>query len=317
MPTVKEMATTYNCPNFVGELFAATPEDTPLLSAIGGLTGGVPVKSVMFTWQTEDLRAAEDRQRVEGADAPQPDTATRTQGHNVVEIHQEAVSVSYTKQAATGQVSPTTSTIAVLDAQPVQDELAFQLANAFKAKARDVERSFITGTYHMPSNNATARKTRGLLEAITTNVADATSSPLSEDLVLGLMQKVWESGGITESETRTVIVNAKQKRALTKIFIKDAGYKEAARNVGGVNLQTFETDFGRCNIMLNRNMPADQLIVASLDHLSPAFLEIPGKGHFFAEPLAKTGAKESWQLYGEIGLVYGNEKCHGKLTNLN
>jgi hypothetical protein len=37
------------------------------------------------------------------------------------------------------------------------------------------------------------------------------------------------------------------------------------------------------------------------------FLEVPGKGHFFAEPLAKTGAKDRVQLYGEVGLQYGNE----------
>jgi hypothetical protein len=32
--------TTFNLPNFVGELFELTPADTPFLSAIGGLTGG-------------------------------------------------------------------------------------------------------------------------------------------------------------------------------------------------------------------------------------------------------------------------------------
>ena len=66
--------------------------------------------------------------------------------------------------------------------------------------------------------------------------------------------------------------------------------------------------------MLDRFVPADTLIVASLEDLSPVFLDIPGKGHFFAEPLAKTGASDKVQIYGEIGLNYGNEKKHGKLT---
>jgi hypothetical protein len=109
-------------------------------------------------------------------------------------------------------------------------------------------------------------------------------------------------------------VNAALKRALTKIFVKDAGYEESSRNVGGVNLQTFETDFGRANIMLNRYMPVDQLAVVSLEELAPAFLEVPGKGHFFAEALAKTGASDKVQIYGEIGLKYGNERKHGKLV---
>ena len=60
----------------------------------------------------------------------------------------------------------------------------------------------------------------------------------------------------------------------------------------------------------------DTIIVASLEDCAPAFLEIPGKGHFFAEPLAKTGASEKVQVYGEIGLRYGNEKKHGKLVDV-
>ena len=40
----------------------------------------------------------------------------------------------------------------------------------------------------------------------------------------------------------------------------------------------------------------------------------PGKGNFFLEPLAKTGAAEKYQLFGQIGLDYGFEKLHGKLV---
>ncbi|MDE5641570.1 MAG: DUF5309 domain-containing protein, partial [Bifidobacterium castoris] len=159
-------------------------------------------------------------------------------------------------------------------------------------------------------------KTRGLFEAIPTNTHTTThpAKTLTEDDVLDLMQLAWDNGGIRESETRTIVVNSDLKRALTRIFIKDAGYKEETRNVGGVNLQTIETDFGRCNIMLDAMMPKDKLLVLSLEQLAPRFLEIPGKGHFFVEPLAKTGAADKVQIYGEIGLEYGAEKAHAALT---
>jgi len=52
--------TTFNSPNYVGELFNVSPVDTPFLSAIGGLTGGQSVNSVMFTWETTDLRTADN-----------------------------------------------------------------------------------------------------------------------------------------------------------------------------------------------------------------------------------------------------------------
>lgn len=312
MAGITGLGTTFNLPNYVGELFGVSPEDTPFLSAIGGLTGGVSETATQFTWSSYDLRDAdESRQRVEGADAPTAEGRARANGSNVLEIHQEQVAVSYTKQGAKGLVASTN----VLGSQAVQDELTWQLTQEFKQIARDVEKSFIVGEYASPANNSSARKTRGILEAITTNV-EAAGGPLDEDLVLDLMQKVWENGGIQEGETRTVIVGAAVKRALTKIFIKDAGYKEETRNVGGVNLQTFETDFGRCNIMLDRYMPADTLAVVSLEECAPHFMEIPGKGHFFAEPLAKTGASDKVQVYGEIGLGYGNERKHGKITGI-
>lgn len=318
MAGITGLGTTYNLPNYVGELFAASPEDTPLLSAIGGLTGGESVGSTLFEWQGYDLRDAEDnRQRLEGADAPNGEQRVRYNASNVLEIHQEAVAVSYTKQGATKQrATAGMPNVTVGNTVIPADELAWQLEQQFKQIARDVEKTFITGQYAKPADNTAPRKTRGLLQAIATNVGTS-EDVLTEDAVLDLMQDVWTNGGIQEGETRTLIVNAALKRQLTKIFIKDAGYKEETRNVGGVNLQTFETDFGRCNIMLNRYMPATDLVVASLEDLRPAFLEIPGKGHFFAEPLAKTGASDKVQIYGEIGLQYGNERKHGKLSIVN
>lgn len=318
MPGITGMGTTYNLPNFVGELFGFAKEDTPLLSAIGGLTGGESTKSTLFTWQSADLRDADaTRQRIEGADAPNPEERVRVGGRNCTEIHQESVAISYSKQGATMQVATDGQKAVQLGQQPVQDELAWQLRATLKQMARDTEKSFIVGQYQFPADNSQPRKTGGLLEAIKTNVVtNAAPAAITSTMVLDLMQKVWESGGIQEGETRTLIVNATLKRSLTKLFITDAKYQEQTRNVGGVHLQVIETDFGKCNIMLDRWMPADTLVVCSLEQLSPAFLEVPGKGHFFAEPLARTGSADKYQVYGELGLKWGNEITHGKITNL-
>ncbi|WP_435298532.1 SU10 major capsid protein [Timonella sp. A28] len=317
MAGITGLGTTYNLPNFVGELFAASPEDTPFLSSIGGLTGGESVGSTSFEWQGYDLRDADDtRQRLEGADAGAGDSRVRYNDSNVLEIHQEATAVSYTKQGATQQRGAGSTSVQIGSTVIPADELAWQVDQQIKQIARDVEKTFITGVYARPNDNTAPRKTRGLLAAVTTNVATTTetAATLTEGTVIDLMQDIWESGGIQEGETRTIIVNAALKRALTRIFIKDAKYAEATRNVGGVNLQTIETDFGKVNIMLNRYMPVTKLAVVSLEECKPAFLEIPGKGHFFAEPLAKTGASDKVQIYGEIGLNYGNQLKHGVLT---
>ena len=321
MTGITGMGTTFDLPNYVGELFAVSPEDTPFLSAIGGLTGGRPANATHFTWSGYDLRdASSTRQRVEGAAAPDAEARVRFSSMNVVEIHQESIDTSYTKQAATGQfgnIGSNQPNVAGLSGEnAVTDEHGWQISQALKQIARDVEMSFIRGEYADPSTNDDPRRTRGLLEAIESHAVDADGEPLTDGLLLDLMQDVWESGGIAETETATLMVGARQKRNLTRLFITDRGYQEQTRDVGGVNLQTIETDFGRLNIMLNRWMPSDAVAVVSLEQCAPRMLPVPGKGFLFQEDLAKVGASDRTQIYGEIGLEYGNELTHGKITGL-
>lgn len=313
MAGITALGTTYNLPNYTGILHQLTPSDTPFFSAIGGLTGGGQTNSIEFEWQTYDLRAAGQNTKLEGAEAPSESERVRASVNNIVQIHHETVGVSYTKLAATQAKAGINNA----ERNIILNELDWQVEQMLKQMVRDVEFSFIQGTHLKPADNTTARRTRGILQAIATNViANAPAAALTEDMVLDLLQMAWDNGGIQESETATLLTNSTQKRNLTKIFVTDKNYQEQTRNVGGVNVQTIETDFGRLNIMLDRHMPADQLAVVSLEQCMPVYEEIPGKGHFFAEPLARTGAKDRTQLYGEVGLKYGNERTHGKITGL-
>ncbi len=312
---------TFNLPQFTGRLFSLTPSDTPFLSSIGGLQGGGDmIQNKIFEWQAYDLREPENPGNLEGQDAPGGRLRTRTNVTNVAQIFHDTVDVSYTRQAAIGQRD---GVIGAGD-PVVNDERRWQLDRVMEQLARDVEFCFIRGTFANPADNATPRKTRGILEAITTNVTvksvDGTTglpnTVLTENDVLNLMQDVWESGGMQSSESATLMCSGTVKRQLSTIFITNKGYAEETRTVGGVNVQTIETDFGRLNVMLNRYMPADQLAVISLEVCEPRILFIPGKGFMFEEPLAKTGASEKVQVYGEIGLAYGAEIQHGKITNI-
>lgn len=322
MPGIAAIANTYNSPNYVGELFALTPADTPFLSSIGGLTGGKRANGVVHTWSVYDLRPPDaNRQRVEGGDAPAAETRVRGQDRNVLEIHQETVGVSYTRQASqqmfagTGSTNPNAASIGGTNA--VTNEMDWQTRQALVQIGCDVELGFIVGKFQEPTDNSTVRKTRGILEATKTNViTNATAKPLTEAMILDLLQKVWENGGIQVSETATLMCAAWQKRMLTAEFVTKKNYQEQSRNVGGVAVSTIETDFGRLNIMLNRYMPADTVQVVSLDQCAPVLLETPGKGFLFSEPLARTGSTDKAQIYGEISLEYGPEIAHGKVTGL-
>ncbi|HEY9411130.1 MAG TPA: DUF5309 family protein [Jiangellaceae bacterium] len=395
MAGITALGTTYNLPNYTGILFQLTPADTPFFSAIGGLTGGGQSTDTEFEWEAFDLRSAGQNVALEGQDAPTDQNRVRAQIKNVTQIHQETVGVSYTKQAAVGRKAG----LANEATNPIRSELDWQTEQMLKQMVRDVEWSFINGTYQLPVDNSTPRKTRGLLAAIATNVADvaagvadksgsaattdiitlvahglnigdsvvfktlgttvgvtvgtryyvsptnftsgqfsvtttrgsttvvdittagtvtwAAYAPLTKAMVDDLLQTVYDNGGITESATATLLCGSAQRRKVTAAYTA-AGYvtKELAGNVGGVTVDRINTDFGTLNIMLDRHMPQDTLAVVSLEMCRPVFLEIPSKGHFFQEPLAKTGAKDRNMIYGEVGLEYGNERAHGKLVNL-
>lgn len=394
MAGITALGTNYNLPNYTGILHALTPADVPLFSAIGGLTGGGQTTSTEFEWQTYDLRDASQPAVVEGADAPTLTGRVRANVTNVAQIHQSAVGVAYSKAAAYGQKSGTNN-----EAQnPVRSELDWQVEQELKAMIRDINYSFWNGTYQKPSDNNTARKTRGLLAAITTNAHTAdetlvgdgssvweaddeviteashglavgdrvrisissgatgatagyfwvktvpssstftvsttkggTTQAISADGVVNvykcaaltiakfntLLQAIYDGGGLTEQETATIGVNSGLKVALSALYAGSYGkFVESSRNVGGVNLTTLVTDFGTLNIMLDRMVPQGTLTVVSLEQLRPVYLEIPTKGHFFAEALAKTGATDRTQIYGEVGLEYGSQLAHGKLEGL-
>lgn len=317
MSGIAERGTTYDLPNYVGELFGLSPSTTRFLSAIGGLTGGEDAGGTTeISWQSYDLRTPSAmRQRKEGQDAPEAAERVRANHSNLLEIHQEAVDLSYTKLSAVNLLGT-----AAAGVNPVRDELTWQIQQQIKQVALDCNESLINGTYHKPNDNNTARRTRGLLEAISTNAisaagVDTTDAAEVREHVLDLVQEAWDNGGMNEDETRALLTNSSIKRLLSWAFIEKGGYTQTDRNIGGVNVTAIETDFGTLNIMLERQMPVDTLAAVSLEVCAPVLLETPDKGHFFVEPLAKTGASERAQLYCEIGLKYGSEIQHAKSTD--
>lgn len=316
MATVSGQGTTFNLPNYTGELFSVAPSDTPFLSAIGGLGAGKSTTSVEFEWQTEDLETTSaNNAKVEGAAAPTASEVSRSNVTNVVEIHQEAIEVSYTKQAATGLHNGINNEAS----NPVRDELSHQTMLKLKKIAVDVEKSFLSGVYAKPGTNATPRTTRGVVTAITTNVFANAGTPraLTKAIVDNALRDMFTNGAPLDENT-VFMVGAAQKVNLSNVY--NAGNLNVAtssRNIGGVAIDTLITDFGTFGIMTNRWYPTGQIGIVNLGVCAPVFLNVPGKGHLFVEPLAKTGASEKYQIYGEIGLEYGPEVYHGAIKDLS
>ncbi|MCB2186488.1 MAG: DUF5309 domain-containing protein [Deltaproteobacteria bacterium] len=309
--SIEGTATVWNCLNYVGELYKVYADHTPFLSMIGGLSGGGRTvgawEFALSQYWAPDTAAQPAISETAAAGGAAATTYTRAQEYNVCQIFQRGVEVTYPKLSNWGGLSG----LSVQgEAQPVANELDFQVMANLEQIALDVEYTFLNGAYQNTASAATAFQTRGIIEACTTNAVDASGAALSKTLVDQLLRTMATSG--SRFRSAVVFVNAFQKQKFSDIY----GYAPADRNVGGVNIKQVETDFAMLGVIWTPQMPAGSLLVADVAYCAPVFLPVPGKGLLFYEPLSKTGASEKGQVYGQVGLDYANQKFHGVITNL-
>lgn len=312
MPNVTGMGTVWNLPNYAGELFTADTTNTPILSAIGGLTGGLQTENFEFATDSQySFPAAKQPEISETASltAPAAQEIARTQNTNVTQIFHETLSISYAKMSNAGRMSGLNTAGQKNNAPSEKD---FQIACTLEKIARDIEYTIINGTYQKSTSSEVANKTRGLLELCSTiNTITGESTPiLTKEMMDALFKKMYDNGAIFKN--LVLYTNSTQKQIITSLYT----IAPQSRNVGGSNIQQIETDFGNIGIQLNRFMPQDKVLAAELSVMAPVFQPTPEKGNFFYEPLAKKGAAEEGQIFGQFGLDHGPGFMHGSITGL-
>ena len=287
---------------------------TPFMSMISGKTKYT--NSVEFIlgqeYQSEDgdIPAISETASLT---APDPSYITRSQNTNVTQIFQDAVAISYAKMSNMGTLSG--ANIAGQQANPM-DELDFQVGNKMRKLARSIEKTFIQGKYNKATTDATINKTRGMDEAIKTNVIAASNAPLDIWLVNDLVQKIRDNGGDISNLVLwldTVTLNQLNGSAV------ESGVEmgQAYSNEYGIQVRDLLLPIGRIRTALGEFIPSGTAYAFNFDAISPVEQPVPGKGNFFLEPLAKEGAGDKYQIFGQIGLDYGNELLHGKITGLS
>lgn len=195
------------------------------------------------------------------------------------------------------------------------NELDFQVAAKMQKISRDIEFTFIQGAYQKASDDDTANKTRGMVEAITTNSIAMASKPLGLWNVADGLKKIYEANAPTTDlvlwcdATTMFQINADAvQNGLTVI--------PAAREINGIRLSKLTTPMGDVYLYLGECLPKGTALLLNLDVLAPVYQPVPRKGNFFLEPLAKAGAGEKYQLFGQIGLDHGPEWYHCKFTGV-
>ena len=298
--------------NYLGQLYLIGANQTPFLNMIGGLTGGGLVSN-SFNFpiaQPWALRAADQSTAVKSEATSISDTTaityTRGQDYNTCQIMKYPYEVSFAKQSTFGEISGLS--IANGD-QPVRDELAFQKAAALKQAAIDTEYSFLRGSYVAQNLASTVAKTRGIIEAVTTNTVAGGSAALTKAMIQAVLLEMATNGA--EFENMVLFCGGFQKQALSNLY----GYAPESRNVGGVNVNQIETDFCMLGVQYAPQMPAGTVLIADMAKVRPVFC--PYEGAIISDiETPVTTAKKGGFWYMQIGLDYGPEEMHGTITGL-
>ena len=308
-------ATSFGVLNYSGMLFNKGNVRTPLSSIIG--SKAKTTNHVEFVTGQEYTAGGDGSQpgisETASLTAPEASVVTREQKTNVTQIFMESVGISYAKQSNMGTLSGIN--IENQQANPM-GELDFQVAAKIQKVNRDIEYTFINGEFHKATKDSEANKTRGLVPAITSNVTAMGNKPLGLWDIADMVKKIYGANAPTDglclwcNAVTLFQINADAvQNGLTVV--------PAAREINGISLSSVITPLGVVYLYLGECLPAGTALLLNLDVIAPVYQPVPGKGNFFLEQLAKTGAGEKYQLFGQIGLDHGPEWYHGKFTGIS
>ena len=308
-------ATSFGVLNYSGMLFNKGNVRTPLSSIIG--SKAKTTNHVEFVTGQEYTAGGDGSQpaisETASLTAPDASVVTREQKTNVTQIFMESVGISYAKQSNMGTLSGIN--IENQQANPM-NELDFQVAAKIQKVNRDIEYTFINGEYNKATKDSEVNKTRGLIPAITSNVTAMGNKPLGLWDIADMMKKIYGANAPTDGlclwcdATTLFQINADAvQNGLTVV--------PASREINGIALSSVITPLGVVYLYLGECLPAGTALLLNLDVIAPVYQPVPGKGNFFLEQLAKTGAGEKYQLFGQIGLDHGPEWYHGKFTGIS
>jgi hypothetical protein len=312
MANVNAATNSWNCPNYAGEIFLVGEDRTPFINMMGGMAGAAVADAMEFPiGQPWSLDQGAQPAITESASltAPAPKTFVRGQRKNVCQIFHEQVSISYLADSQNRQLQGLNI---AGQTNPIGSEKDFQIMATLKQIALDLEYTFLNGSYNLAAAANQANQTRGIIEAITTNTIDAAAAVISTALIKQIVKMMADNNA---SLNRPVLLcNSTNKQRITDLY--DGKFTTDDRNYGGMAIDTILTDFCVLGVAWAPYVPADTIVIAEMSQVQPVFLPVPGKGVLFYEMLAKTGAAESGQIYGQIGLNHGLEENHATITDL-
>ena len=287
--------------DLTSEIALVSPTDTPLTTLLYSMGKTVEATDITVSWREKELHKPSlvtENLMLEGAEAPDSVHSTRKMLSNICQIMSKATSVSGTLNA--------------LNPHGIGNEFASEIADRLLELKRDMEYFFISGTKATESG-VTPRQMNGLMNLVGHSIDLTSNTELTEDVLIDAMQKMWECG--VSSENIYAFCGATVKRKINKL-LSDNGATRISAQLGqkhplGIMVDKLVSDFGDFNLVLNRHMPKNAILIVDLNEVEIATL----RPVFFQE-LAKTGDYTKGQIITENTIKLLNSKAGVKIINI-
>jgi hypothetical protein len=310
--------------NVSGQLYTKTDETTRFLDAIymRGKNGGrVQTRSIEFVLSSGyDMNdpTQPNISEVQSMTAPTPETTERTQEYNVTPQYHRSVRVSYLKQSNVAMLSGVNN---AGQANNVPNELDFQIGRRVAQIRMDLNHTLINGVYQYTKGSTTvASRSRGLLAAIQSNRFNNGGNAITKNLINDAVKNSIANGA--DPTGFEIWVNPSMLDVITDLYALIPGTNQpATRTEGGIAYNQILTPYAPLNIMWEPVIPNGNVAFFDIGKIAVAempYIDENGVNHgvLFYESLAKTGAAESGQIYGNLGTDYGAEWHHALITNI-
>lgn len=254
------------------EIKLVSPTDTPLTTMLMARGQVEKATDITVTWRERELNTNRGTLKLEGADAGAVITSTRGSLNNVCQIIEKVTQVSGTARA--------------LKPKGIGDTFDAEVQDRLIETKRDLEWYFLNGVKTLESDG-TPRQMAGLINLVNSNNVVNTAGALKEDHFLDALQKMWDKGAQGEY---FAFVNATQKRAINAIAKAEGNVRwdtGSVNNKYGIAVSQIVTDFGTVNLVLDRYMENNGILILDMDEvriaeLRPTFYEdLPKAGDYF------------------------------------
>jgi hypothetical protein len=270
------------------EIALVAPNDTPLTTLLLNKKLVETAGSVTINWREKTLDDTEDISKTEGFTVDTFVSSGRAEKSNVMEIFSKAVQVSGSAQAS--------------NITGINDLFASEINDRLTEVKVNIEKKMLAPTnYNDGSTEPYIRRMKSIFEQVDpSNVVDISTAPTQNDFK-AVVKRLWDNG--LGSSEFYCFINADYKEIIDSFYTNQINYNMPMDTFGFVANKVI-TNYGIVNVVLNRHMPVDKILVVDPAYLRLVYLRKPA-----FEMLAKDGDNIKGMIVTECSLKLLNSKA--------